>query len=273
MSKNILFIVDPQNDFCDPKGSLYVPGAENDCLRISNILCHPNSGTFFSDCFVSMDMHNNYNCRHTCFWKDKEGNALKEVPTLMYNKDMCYGNSFIPATNKKSYTLDGDLTMIWPKHCIVGTWGSNIQEDVEIGLNFWEENSIYYVNYLFKGRSPLEEEYGVLENKNNQKQFLNSIHSKYGLYNNENIINIYVCGEARMYCVKETILQIARKMKEVKTRYPMLEYNIYLISDCTSNVNPDADDSQEIKKLVDLANIKIVNSIDVIELLSPINEN
>ena len=76
-----------------------------------------------------------------------------------------------------------------------------------------------------------------------------------------------------MYCVKETIFQIARKMKEVKTRYHMWEYNIYLILDCTSNVNPDADDSQEIKKLVDLANIKIVNSNDVIELLSLINKN
>ena len=31
MSKRIeLLIIDPQNDFCDPSGALYVGGAEND---------------------------------------------------------------------------------------------------------------------------------------------------------------------------------------------------------------------------------------------------
>ena len=31
-------IVDPQNDFCDPKGTLYVPGAREDSLRLSDTI-------------------------------------------------------------------------------------------------------------------------------------------------------------------------------------------------------------------------------------------
>ena len=39
MSKNVhLLLIDPQNDFCDPKGTLYVPGAEKDTLRLVSLL-------------------------------------------------------------------------------------------------------------------------------------------------------------------------------------------------------------------------------------------
>ena len=36
--KTVLFIVDMQNDFCLPTGSLYVPGAEKDAERLSLLI-------------------------------------------------------------------------------------------------------------------------------------------------------------------------------------------------------------------------------------------
>jgi nicotinamidase-related amidase len=33
MVKSHLLVIDPQVDFCDPSGSLYVPGAEDDMGR------------------------------------------------------------------------------------------------------------------------------------------------------------------------------------------------------------------------------------------------
>ena len=39
MSKRIeLLVIDPQVDFCDPKGALYVPGAEHDMKRLSAMI-------------------------------------------------------------------------------------------------------------------------------------------------------------------------------------------------------------------------------------------
>ena len=42
MRKNALLLIDVQNDFCDPNGALFVPGAEEDSKRtaefIENIL-------------------------------------------------------------------------------------------------------------------------------------------------------------------------------------------------------------------------------------------
>ena len=38
MGKNCLLIIDPQNDFCDKKGSLFVPGADKDIKRLSKFI-------------------------------------------------------------------------------------------------------------------------------------------------------------------------------------------------------------------------------------------
>ena len=48
-----LLIIDPQNDFCSPdKGSLFVPGADQDMLRLATmvdrILLAPSSASIFS---------------------------------------------------------------------------------------------------------------------------------------------------------------------------------------------------------------------------------
>ena len=36
--KTVLLVVDMQNDFCLPSGSLYVPGAEKDVERLSRLI-------------------------------------------------------------------------------------------------------------------------------------------------------------------------------------------------------------------------------------------
>ena len=36
--KNLLIVIDMQNDFCLPDGALYVPGAEDDIQRVKNFI-------------------------------------------------------------------------------------------------------------------------------------------------------------------------------------------------------------------------------------------
>ena len=53
---NTLFIIDPQNDFCDPEnGALYVPGAENDMARLSDFIA--TNGPKLDRIVVSLDSH------------------------------------------------------------------------------------------------------------------------------------------------------------------------------------------------------------------------
>ena len=51
--QNILIVVDYQNDFADPNGKLYVPGAENIAENIQNMIDNP----FFDRIVYTMDTH------------------------------------------------------------------------------------------------------------------------------------------------------------------------------------------------------------------------
>lgn len=50
-----LLIIDTQFDFCNPKGTLYVPGAENDVERIAQLIA--NFGEHINQIFVTLDTH------------------------------------------------------------------------------------------------------------------------------------------------------------------------------------------------------------------------
>jgi len=74
--KNIeLLIIDPQVDFRDPSGSLFVPGADKDIERLSNLI--ERTGSQISDIHVTLDMHYQIDIAHPLFWKDSNGNKAQ----------------------------------------------------------------------------------------------------------------------------------------------------------------------------------------------------
>ena len=69
-SKNVLFIIDPQNDF-HVGGTLGVPGAHEDSARIADFI---RSNTDAIDgIYVSLDSHHRLHIAHGVFWKNTEG--------------------------------------------------------------------------------------------------------------------------------------------------------------------------------------------------------
>ena len=50
-----LLIIDPQNDFCDPKGSLFVPGADGDMTRLATMI--DRISPKLADIHVTLDSH------------------------------------------------------------------------------------------------------------------------------------------------------------------------------------------------------------------------
>ena len=64
--KNSLLIIDPQNDFCSPEGSLFVKGAEEDCRSIKKVL--ENLDKKIDSIIITMDMHHFYDISHPGFW-------------------------------------------------------------------------------------------------------------------------------------------------------------------------------------------------------------
>ena len=66
-----LLVIDPQNDFCDPNGSLYVPGAQDDMDRLASLIDKMRDR--LTDIHVTMDSHRKVDISHPIWFKDARG--------------------------------------------------------------------------------------------------------------------------------------------------------------------------------------------------------
>ena len=89
-SKNILLVIDPQNDFTDASytnhdgskskfgdlylGKLCVGGASGDYERLITLL--DTNGKDFNEIHVSLDTHTEKHIGHPKFWKQYDGNDI-----------------------------------------------------------------------------------------------------------------------------------------------------------------------------------------------------
>ncbi len=67
-----LFIIDPQYDFCNSNGTLYVPGADKDMVRLSGMI--KNNIKQIDDIHLTLDSHNRLHIAHPIWWVDNLGN-------------------------------------------------------------------------------------------------------------------------------------------------------------------------------------------------------
>lgn len=89
--------------------------------------------------------------------------------------------------NHSSFTAEGGP---WPEHCVQETKGCQIHEDLQKYVN---EDLTFY-----KGKNPAEEQYSGFEGKNLAGQNLSEI------LDLMDIKNVFVCGIATEFCVKNT---------------------------------------------------------------------
>ena len=69
--KTVLLVVDMQNDFCLPSGSLYVPGAEKDVERLSRLI--KEKMTVIDKIILTADEHHVMDIAHPSYWKRASG--------------------------------------------------------------------------------------------------------------------------------------------------------------------------------------------------------
>ena len=86
MAKSVhLVVIDPQVDFCDPRGALYVKGAENDMTRLARMVGRLSSK--LDDIHVTLDSHRLIDVAHPIFWKDSTGRSPAPF-TIITAKDV-----------------------------------------------------------------------------------------------------------------------------------------------------------------------------------------
>lgn len=214
----LLFIVDPQNDFCDPRGALFIPGAEEDMKRLASHLAF--QGDQIDHVVVSLDSHHTFDIAHPAFWMDAEG--MNPPPfTVITRENLAqyrpsredlygeWGTYYVRELER----LGRYQLMIWPEHCLVGSWGHCIYPDLFRELQHWERRKRKQVQFILKGMSPKTEHYSVfhaeVEDREDEKTLLHQeLLTLFLRYR-----TVYVAGEASSHCVRSTVEDLAEYLE------------------------------------------------------------
>lgn len=231
--KNVLVIIDPQNDFCDHRGSLYVEGAFADMKRLTAHI-EAECGRY-TDIFVSLDSHDAMAIFHPCFWSDGDGNSPAPF-TAITQQDFASGRWRAATGENQTHALrtfaamsekDAGPMVIWPEHCVVSTWGHQISDVLREALATWRGAAGRAVRYIFKGENPYTDQFSVFEG-------LDSSYPETAF--NEKLFaaladadSLTFAGEALSHCVAESVLSYMGRLGEKEQR-------VLLLEDCTSPV-------------------------------------
>lgn len=214
MIKIDLLIIDPQEDFCNPNGSLYVKNAENDMGRIAALI--NRTGHKLHDIHVTLDTHHYIDVAHPIFWKNSKGDHPDPF-TIISKDDVINGKwiTTLPSLQKRMInyvtTLENNgryPLCIWPPHCLIGSEGHKVSPILYDILLKWEETQFAMVNYVTKGSNIYTEHYSAV-----QADVIDPIDPTTQL--NQILIDalkevdmIAVCGEASSHCVLNTVKDI-----------------------------------------------------------------
>jgi len=229
---NALVIIDAQRDFTDPKGALFVKGAVEDSQRLSQWIISQKSGIDYI--CITLDSHQPNDIAHPSFWQDSQGNFPTPFTNITSNdvKDGKWTPRFAPqvALNYlEQLEANGEYPhIIWPPHCLIGSWGYALDETVFSAINTWTVDGKFYT-VVPKGTHPYTEHFGAFRA---QVPIPGSPETQANinlLKTLEEYKNVYIAGQAKSHCV-------ANSLKQALDIAPSLANRIIILEDCMSNV-------------------------------------
>lgn len=209
-----LLIIDPQNDFCDSKGSLFVPGADEDMNRLSAMIQRLKKK--ISMIHVTLDTHHVVDIAHPIFWVDSTGNHPNPF-TIITLEDVQTGRwrTSNPQAQKRSIEYVRQLKennryslVIWPYHCLIGSWGQNVYPKLFHALLEWEQE-YQIVDYILKGSNIYTEHYSAIQADVPDPQDPSTMLNSQLIQSLEQADLIAIAGEALNFCVANTVKDIA----------------------------------------------------------------
>lgn len=231
MKNSVILIIDPQCDFTQPTGSLFVNGAVEDMQRIAAFINKKSEE--LDEIVVSLDWHQPFSIFHPSFWKDSKDNSPAAF-TLITLKDVKEGKWLpkVAPVTVESYLQELESSgqfahVVWPEHCIAGTQGAAIDPVIADAIKNWSRTGKEF-HTILKGTSIFAENFGVFkaqvtipgipETDWNLEE-INAL----GKYD-----TIYIAGEAKSHCVAQTVNQLFE--------FPEIRKKLVILEDCMSNV-------------------------------------
>lgn len=213
--KNIqLLLIDPQNSFCDPKGELFVRGADKDMERLAVMI--DKHGDKIDDIRVTLDSHQQIHIAHPLCWVDGKGNH-PDTFTMISEDDVVSGKwrAYNPSWQKRYLdyvralkTGGRYVLVIWPPHCLIGTPGHSVYAPVNDSLQNWATKNFAMIDYVTKGSNPFTEHYGVVKaDVPDSSDPTTNINTSF-IKRLEDADVILVAGEALSHCVANSVRDI-----------------------------------------------------------------
>lgn len=231
-----LIVIDPQYDFCNPNGNLYVNGAEEDMLRLAKMI--QSAKMKIDDIHSTLDQHHIIDIAHPCFWRDSYGKNPDPF-TLITLDDINNGKWFTTKPSAmarateyvKQLRANGRYVLcIWPPHCLIGSIGASIVPEVFEAYVEWERSRFAIVDMVTKGSNFWTEHYSAVQaevvDPNDPGTSLNM--ALIDTLKNADVIGI--AGEALSHCVANTIRDIANNFGDDNIS------KFILLEDATSSV-------------------------------------
>ncbi|KAL2795595.1 Isochorismatase-like protein [Aspergillus keveii] len=221
--KAALIVVDMQEDFCPPNGSLAVKGARDLAPTINSLLAHPG----FAVRVASQDYHP---LDHISF--------ATNHPTPSNRPFECSIEMVNPAPGKDAETKQQTL---WPVHCVQQTPGAEIIPEIDVSK---------IDLFVQKGMHPHVEMYSAFADAfGNQDPAIVSVNADLRTFlTDRGVTDVFVVGVAGDFCVKYTALDAA-----------VAGFQSHVVQDATECVVPGSGWEETTRELT-AAGVSIVRS-------------
>lgn len=225
-----LLIIDPQNDFCDlPHAALPVSGANADLVRLAQLI--KQHAARLDGITVTLDSHHRYDIAHPAFWRGPHGEQPLHTPISLEDVD---SGRWLPAdpallSEVRAYLQQSQL-YVWPPHCLVGSWGHTIHQELNQALQQWECQRLRVMQLLFKGLNPLTEHFSAFEADVPRADDPATCFDPQQLAALQAADRVLVGGEALSHCVASSVRSLLRHLG------PDFARKLILLEDCSSPV-------------------------------------
>ncbi len=185
MTRLDLFVVDGQNDFCDPKGALFVDKADVEAQLVAAMIDRLADkkvarGHKISKTHASLDSHHRNDGSHNTSWKGQDG--MSPPKFTMVSVDDVKNHKWVPRfpigvwegqvipsyqwALKYTAALEANgrsQLCLWPVHCQIGTWGQCIYQPLQDAFDRWCETTSSWMDFITKGDYVWTEHYSALK--------------------------------------------------------------------------------------------------------------
>lgn len=231
-----LVVIDPQNDFCDPAGSLFVPGADQDIQRLARMVERLRGR--LTDIHVTLDSHRRVDISHPMWWRDAKGR--EPAPFQRVTADDLEQRRIDvarPELRQRSLAylraLEGSGRYphtIWPYHCLIGDGGHCVAPTLAAALHEWEQR-FATVDFITKGSNPWTEHFSAVQAEVPDPEDPGTQPNTDFIETLEQADMVLLAGQALSHCLANTVRDIADRFAA-----PQYIAKLHLLADASSSV-------------------------------------